>query len=100
MNFAFHPDAENEFTNSINYYEDIEKGLGLDFAIEVHSAIKRIAAFPKAWPTIEEDIRQTLVNRFPYSVLYTFEKGTIFILAVMHFKRKPKYWKHRIKEAK
>ncbi|MEE9430887.1 MAG: type II toxin-antitoxin system RelE/ParE family toxin [Melioribacteraceae bacterium] len=91
MNLTFHPDAENEFTNSINYYEDIEKGLGLDFAIEVHSTIKRITSFPKAWSIIEEDIRQALINRFPYSVLYTFEKGTIFILAVMHSKRKPRY---------
>ncbi|WP_319560142.1 hypothetical protein [Marispirochaeta sp.] len=35
MNFYFHPEAENEFTEAIDYYEEIETGLGYDFAGEV-----------------------------------------------------------------
>ena len=41
MSFAFHPEAEKEFNEAIDYYEDIELGLGYDFALEVLSAIKR-----------------------------------------------------------
>lgn len=34
MSYWFHPDAENEFNQAIDYYEKIETGLGYDFAIE------------------------------------------------------------------
>jgi len=65
MNFSFHPEAQEEFYKAIDYYEDIESGLGYDFALEVHSAIKRSVEFPKAWSVLEGEIRRSLVQRFP-----------------------------------
>lgn len=38
MNFSFHPDAELEFNHAINYYEEQQKGLGLDFSQKIHLA--------------------------------------------------------------
>jgi len=96
MKFAFHPEAEIEFNEAIDYYEEIELGLGYDFAIEVFGTIQRCIFFPKAWVVIEEDIRRSLVKRFPYGVLYSEEKGNeIYIIAVMHLHRFPDYWKDR-----
>ncbi len=97
MSFSFHPDAEKEFNEAVEYYEDIEPGLGYDFALEVYSAISRATNFPKAWGILEGDVRRSLVRRFPYGVLYAEEKDQIFILAVMNLHRKPGYWKHRNK---
>jgi hypothetical protein len=34
MSFRFHPAAEAEFSDAIQYYEDVEPGLGQDFAVE------------------------------------------------------------------
>ncbi len=96
MNALFHPAAESEFNAAIDYYEDIEKGLGYDFSREVFSALERIIAFPKAWVVIEDEIRRSLVRRFPYGILYAEEKDKIYIVAVMHLHRDPEYWKHRI----
>ena len=96
MSFFFHPEAEKEFNEAIDYYEDIEPGLGYDFALEIHSTITRSVDFPKAWAILEGDVRRSLVRRFPYGILYSEEKDGIFILAVMHLHRKPGYWKHRI----
>ncbi len=42
MKYTFHPDAELEFEDAIDYYEKRQNGLGYDFAFEVFSAIKRI----------------------------------------------------------
>jgi len=95
MSFSFHPEAEEELNGVIDYYEDIEPGLGYDFAIEVHATITRSVDFPKAWATLEVDVRRSLVRRFPYGILYSEEKDGIFIVAVMHLHRKPGYWKHR-----
>ena len=95
MNFSFHPEAEEEFNRAIDYYEDIEPGLGYDFASEVYSAIRLSAEFPKAWMVLEGEVRRCLVRRFPYGILYSEEGNRIFILAVMNLHRQPTYWKHR-----
>lgn len=95
MTFSFHPEAEVEFNKAIDYYEGIEPGLGLDFVIEVHLAIQRSVAFPKAWPVIDGEIRRALVRRFPFGILYSVDNDGIYIVAVMHLHRMPEYWKHR-----
>ncbi len=95
MRFSFHPEAAEEFNKAIDYYEDMEPGLGYDFALEVHSTIKRSVELPKAWAVLEGDIRRSLVRRFPYGILYSEEQEGLFIVAVMNLHRKPDYWKHR-----
>ena len=95
MSFSFHPEAEEEFNIAIEYYENIELGLGYDFAIEVFSTIQRSVEFPKAWAVLEGDIRRSFVSRFPYGILYSKEKEEIFVVAVMNLHRNPDYWKHR-----
>jgi hypothetical protein len=95
MSYWFHPDAESEFNQAIDYYEEIETGLGYDFAIEVYTTIQRSLIYPNAWPVLEGDIRRCLVRRFPYGVLYSIEPNGLFILAIMNLHRDPDYWKHR-----
>ena len=79
MSFSFHPEAEMELNEAIDYYEEIESGLGFDFSHEVYSAIQRSVSLPKAWTRIDGDIRRSLVNRFPYGILYSVESNSIFI---------------------
>lgn len=95
MNYSFHPDAEEEFNQAIDYYEEIEAGLGYDFAGEVYTTIQRSLIYPKAWPVLEGDVRRCLVSRFPYGVLYSVEQGELFILAIMNLHRDPDYWSDR-----
>ena len=95
MSVAFHPEAEKELNEAIDYYKDIEPGLGYDFALEVYSSISRSVDLPKAWAVLEGDIRRSLVRRFPYGILYSEEKDGIFIVAVMNLHRAPGYWKKR-----
>jgi hypothetical protein len=97
MNIVFHPEAEAEFTDAIEYYENCEYGLGLDFAREIQATIRNVADYPAMWPKIEDQVRRCLVHRFPYGLLYCVEPGGVFLLAVMNLHRDPDYWKHRIK---
>ena len=34
MKFYFHPEAENDFFEAINYYEEFRFGLGFDFSFD------------------------------------------------------------------
>ncbi len=95
MNFFFHPDAEIELEQAIDYYENVRQGLGFDFATEAYTAIKRATSLPKAWAIVEGDIRRSLVYRFPFGILYSIEPKGIYIVAVMNLHRKPSYWQKR-----
>jgi hypothetical protein len=64
MTFSFHPEAETEFLEAIEYYEERERGLGYDFSIEVFAAIQNIVTYPTAWSVIEKDVRRCFVHRF------------------------------------
>ena len=46
MNFSFHPEAEKEFNQAIDYYEDLQESLGLEYAQEIFDAIQRIIEYP------------------------------------------------------
>jgi hypothetical protein len=95
MTVSVHPEASAEFLGAIAYYEERKAGLGLDLSAEVKTAIERVVVSPEGWPAIEGPIRRCLVHRFPYGILYFTEPAGIRILAVMHLKRSPDYWKHR-----
>lgn len=69
--------CSDDFEKAIEYYEEIEPGLGFDFAIEVYSTIQRSVAFPNAWPVIGGEIRRSLVRRFPFGILYSQENEGI-----------------------
>jgi plasmid stabilization system protein ParE len=95
MTFSFHPEAKDEFNEAIEYYENCSPGLGYDFSIEVFTTIENIVNYPTVWPIMEEDLRRCLLKRFPYGIIYSIEQDEIFILAVMHLRRHPDYWKNR-----
>lgn len=97
MSYSFHPAAEAELNDAITYYEEREKNLGFDFAVEVYTAIAHAAKYPKAWSVLEGNVRRCQTRRFPYGVLYSEAEDGIFILAVMHLHREASYWKRRLR---
>ena len=97
MTFKFHPEAEREFVAAQVFYDDREFGLGRDFLDEVYETIGRIIDYPNAWPRSSRRTRRCLCNRFPYSVIYRHTDTELTIYAVAHQKRKPGYWKKRLK---
>ena len=50
MKSAFHPEAREEFLAAVDLYNQVEPGLGLDFAGEINAAVELIEAFPNAPP--------------------------------------------------
>ncbi|OFZ55541.1 MAG: plasmid stabilization protein [Bdellovibrionales bacterium RIFOXYB2_FULL_36_6] len=95
MNYSFHPDAEKELNEAVDYYNECQNGLGLEFAKEVYLAIQNILSFPHAWAQLSSNTRRCLTNRFPYGVIYQVTDKEVFIIAVMHLNREPNYWKKR-----
>ena len=58
MTYSFHPDAEAELNASVDYYEECQINLGVEFAYEVYKTIQRIIEFPSAWRKLDDNIRR------------------------------------------
>lgn len=91
----FLAEADAELAEAVGYYASRRKGLGRAFLAEVRRAIDLIGASPEIGTPLEAGIRRRVVRRYPYSLLYSIDNGGIVILAVMHHKRRPGYWRGR-----
>jgi toxin ParE1/3/4 len=96
MNIKILSDAEHEFIQTIEYYNEQCSGLGYDFATEVTKTLERISSYPKAWPQISPRTRRCLTNKFPFGVIYQIRIDCILVIAIMHLKRNPVHWKKRL----
>jgi len=81
---------------AVDDYEGCRPGLGDEFAAEIQKAIARILQHPLAYPRISKRSRRCRVVRFLYGVIYQIRPDHILIVAVMHLRRDPLYWRDRI----
>ena len=82
------------------YYEERQIGLGEAFTAEVEAAIDRITRSPRSFAKYPDDdrVRFHQTRRFPYLVLFICTQDTLNIVAVMHQRRNPAYWKNRLND--
>ena len=94
---GFHPDADAEVTEAAQYYEIRQIGLGSDLLAEVERGLNQILMNTDASPKIGKRLRRKSLWRFPYNLVYTVYPDRIQILACAHQKRRPFYWRKRLK---
>ena len=94
---GFHPEARTEAVESARYDEEQQPGLGKRFSIALQDGITHIQNQPQLYPRIEADRQRTLLSHFPYGIIYRERESEIQIIAVMHLRRAPDYWQHRLK---
>ncbi len=92
----FHRDAELEMIDTAAWYESQNEGLGKHFLASVQDSIQRIQITPQLFPLVEGDVRRCLTNTFPFSVLFRIQIDSCIIVAIMHHRREPDYWKSRL----
>ena len=97
MKYSFHPAAKIELNEGVDYYEECQVGLGMAFFKEVYATIQHILQYPEAWTHLSANTRRCFTNRFPYGIIYQILDNEIYIIAVMHLKRKSFYPKERIR---
>jgi len=90
-----HEAAEAEINEAADFYDIESPGLGTVFIDEIQRAIGNISLHPEAYTLIQSRVRRTILNKFPYSLIYSVRSNEIRILAVAHQKRRPFYWHRR-----
>lgn len=92
MEIRLSQEANREYEEAWRYYEEQVPGLGNALKEDVRSALRRIRTWPLSAPVEEGEIRRVLLSRFPYKLLYSIESDHVYIIAVAHLHRRPRYW--------
>ncbi|MBX7246958.1 MAG: type II toxin-antitoxin system RelE/ParE family toxin [Candidatus Sumerlaeaceae bacterium] len=89
-------EAEAELTAAVLYYQAREPHLALEFLDLANRQMLRVVENPLRYPSIHGTIRRTILPRFPFGIIYSVEAEKIIVIAVMHLKRRPNYWRKRL----
>ena len=89
-------EAEQEFAESIAYYESKEPGLGWRFRNEVAEAVDRILRNPELARLRSKGYRRVNLHAFPHYIAYVIRADTIWIVAIAHGYRRPEFWIRRV----
>jgi len=98
LKIEFQTEADEEFREAARYYENEAPGVGLAFVVEVHKAVAELTEFPLTAQIVRASIRKKVLRHFPYNILYSIELDKIVIVAVAHQRRRPNYWRNRLKK--
>jgi toxin ParE2 len=95
--YGFLEPAQLEFDEAVNFYNEQKDGLGYEFVEEVFNSINRILRHPEAWTKLSKRTRRCRTKRFPYGIIYEIRGEMILIVAITHLRRRPMYWRDRLK---
>jgi len=70
--------------------------LGIRFYDEIERLILDIRQDPDRYRFFDSPVRRHFSSVFPYAILYVDQPDRVLIMAVMHMKRQPGYWRMRL----
>ena len=94
-----HTEAYTEVTEAAEFYESRSPGLGFTLLEEVERSLEQVAAAPEAYEQIGKRARRKPLWRFPYNLVYAVYPDRIRVVAFAHQKRRPLYWRKRLKDS-
>lgn len=95
MTIRWQAEAVEEVDAIAAFYQGIQPGLEQRFLEVMEDALRRIGRRLQMYQTIEKDIRRCKLPRFPYGIIFRVKPEHLEIIAVMHLRRQPGYWRTR-----
>jgi plasmid stabilization system protein ParE len=92
----FHPDADSEFTEELEYYSETRDGVVGRFRESIEQAVARAAANPRGGKPSFGQTRAMRVKGFPFDVIYLESFDELFVVAIAGHRRSPGYWLPRL----
>lgn len=89
--------AEADFADALGFYREESEALAGRLYDEIHRLIADVCAAPRLYRVVASPVRRHFSETFPYAVLYVEKPDHVLILAIAHFKRRPGYWRERLR---
>ncbi len=89
---VFHPKAEAEFLEAINWYDKQQVKLSNQFIDKVDLILLELRINPQRYKIVKKQFHEALVDVFPYVITYKMLEAEkiVFISAIFHTSRNPK----------
>src|SRR5437867_7157232 len=94
---GLHEAAFAEAQAAYDWYAARNPAAAEGFIEELDHAMEQIGTFPDAGASHVSGTRRYVMRRFPFTVIYREQERAIEIVAVAHGRRKPGYWRERVK---
>ena len=85
-----------EFERTVDRYATRSPKIAAAFIDEVLKAVGQLSAFPESAPYLDSPIRRKVLKNYPFSLLYYLNDQQVVIIAIMHDRQPPDYWKSRL----
>ena len=92
------PDAEQDLVSICDWYESKRTGLSTRFVAQLDATLESIAERPRSFPIAARTARRSLMDRFPYLVLFLESGPQILVIGVFHTARNPSTWLQRARQ--
>ncbi len=89
--------AKRDFNDGLRWYRKQSDQAADNFIKRTLETARLIAADPTRYRQVLPGIRSLHYKKYPYSLIYRILPDTIKVYAVAHEKRRPGYWKRRLK---
>src|SRR6266571_7973626 len=93
----FFEEASDEAEEARRWYRERSEPAEAAFLSELDHAIAVVVEAPNRWPKHIADTRRYVFPTFPYSLVYFQDSERIYVVAVAHEKRRPGYWRKRLR---
>ena len=91
--------ARAEFLHEVAYFGGVSDRLAEAFDNAVRAAELRAAERPEAGSAYQHGTRRVFPKKFPFSLVYVTRPDEVVVIALAPFKRKPGYWKRRLRDS-
>ena len=86
---SFHPEAQQELIDAAIWYDDRREGLGDNFIDAVSAQVVDNCKMPERFPIVHDNVRQAIIQRFPFVVYFRLVQERVRVLSVFHASREP-----------
>lgn len=93
---GFDPLAQAELLEAVARYDETAVDLGDALVEETSRVLEQLTSFPLSAPLWSGELRRRPLFRFPYSLIYLVEGDLVYVVAVLHQSRGPRYLAGRL----
>ena len=94
--FVFRAQAELELAAAIEWYQEQDVAVAIEFAESVDRILNAILANPFQYQVVEGEARRATMRHFRYAIIYLVKEAELIIVSVFHTSRDPNIWRDRL----
>jgi toxin ParE1/3/4 len=89
------PEVRIEVSDAVIFYKQFSDELASDLLTKFYQGLEALVDDPLLLQADKHGFRKINLKRFPYKIIFKITTESIVVIAFMHHKRRPGYWRNR-----